>query len=898
MAKSDNSESSASVAELLVSEKELTPFVGREIEQTKLLDAFINTVKKDGGDSKGQRSDCSTRMTIITGCSLVGKSRFAVETAKKLQTNLQLEVQMFVHSVELRGLGESALVQAQMASALLPWKSDALQRFHKRLGSLEEWHVFILDGAEEFANNEHTAKFMDLCQEVIAGSSKVLIMVLSRVTFNFVRMMNQVLPIRLDPLSPCASRQLLVTMAPNVIPESEEGDANHRDVEKIIRCCGGIPFALELAGAEMRDGRKTVAEIAADLSHKHDVKAEGCTRCEAAGEANVCSGRARRVLEPLIGGALKSLSSTLRKHLAELAIIPSSFTDDAAAYITNIHPTSFTKRDLLLPLHSRSLVAVETLTNRFSLNSFLRCFIEERYSLLLTPQDARLVRGRYCGFYARLLQRTAELLEQEGACKSIPIFITELQNMQKLLQEALHCPEESYTLFIEVAYQARQLILQFIPNHDAIKFYEVCLEAAKLRKDKLRQARILISLGRLVRYVDGDMQYAENVYREALGLLAPSGDSLDHAATLSVLGFHFFDSAKPKLAISYQLESLAMIQRLEKSMPSGMNASGDHGNGVLPDVDAQKKKLLRVKAQTLEELACVHARLDGNLKEGIACHEESIRTQRQLWDDHLNIGQNLYCLAIVYQQLGRKDDATRCAFQSLKIMERLCTQPCPTLIVCYTIVAEVICSCQGDIEGALKYINKAWRVQEHIQTRSILRYCLLYAHAKILVLKGDVAKALKMYRDGYKIAIKILGRHLNTARALQSEGWAALQTGDLSGAMDALLRCLEMRESELKTMKWNVEIAETLETLGDVCLAGGDIPSAVDYYHRCGDALNVPIKRYTKLKADAAQEVRELQEMVSKKCDIVSMATRDWAEEQPDLMTKTVIYEYNYWPMT
>lgn len=81
---------------------------------------------------------------------------------------------------------------------------------------------------------------------------------------------------------------------------------------------------------------------------------------------------------------------------------------------------------------------MDTLTERFNILSFLRLYIEERYSLFLTPAETALVRVRYCGFYARLLHRAADLLEQDNACKSLPIFTAELQNMQKLLQVYVH----------------------------------------------------------------------------------------------------------------------------------------------------------------------------------------------------------------------------------------------------------------------------------------------------------------------------------------------------------------------------------------------------------------------------------------------------------------------------
>ncbi|XP_041478756.1 uncharacterized protein LOC121426468 isoform X2 [Lytechinus variegatus] len=702
------------------------------------------------------------------------------------------------------------------------------------------------------------------------------------------------------------SKQLLFFIASDL----EESDEEH--IDEIIKLCGGIPFALELVGADLRDHKRQPADIIHDLNKGYREKKASCQTSDTrdgdessmhmvdhdgdedrrSKEEDHLSNRVWQTLEQLMESSVDKLSNPLKKRLTQLNFISASFTAEAAASITNINPTSCAKRDLLIPLHTRSLIAMDTLTNRFNILSFLRLYIEERYSLFLSSEETDLVRVRYCGFYARLLQRAAELLEQDNACKSIPIFTSELQNMQKLLQESIHCFEDSYDLFVEVAYQARQLILLFIPTKDAISFYQACLEAAERRKDKQRQARILISLGRLVRYVDGDMKYAEELYRQALGLLAPDGDSLDHAAILSVLGFYFFDSARPKLAISYQEDTLEMIERLERNL-----GDDDHERDSGREVLSPRMQLWRLKEQTLVEMACTHARLAGNCREGIACHMESIEIQKRLWKDHLNIGRNYYCMAMVYHNMGYKEQAVQCVSQALEIIERLCTQPSGTLLVCYIHVAAVLCGCKDDFTGAMRFIKKAHRVQSHLKTKNILVFCLHYMEAKIVARSGNLTRARQMFKEGFSLAMPILGEHLNTARTLQSEGWAALRLGDYDNALETLQHCLEMRQKALKNMKWNVEIAETFETMGDAYAAQNQQQRALDYYEHCYHALADPIRCYTKMRSPAAKEVENLRNIISRKMGIASRNPTEWDHEERALMTTTVIYDYNYWPM-
>ena len=71
---------------------------------------------------------------------------------------------------------------------------------------------------------------------------------------------------------------------------------------------------------------------------------------------------------------------------------------------------------------------------------------------------------------------------------------------------------------------------------------------------------------------------------------------------------------------------------------------------------------------------CPHPFNTGNCNEGIACHKESLGIQKRLWKDHLSIGQNYYCMATVYHNMGCKEEALRSIFKALDIIERYPTE--------------------------------------------------------------------------------------------------------------------------------------------------------------------------------------------------------------------------------
>lgn len=181
------------MSDMLLSSPEQLPFIGRRHEMNNVVKAFTSTIltyMRQGDEVVHPL----TKLALICGGPLVGKTRFAAEAAQELQKFVNVELN--VHSVELQGLSNPRQVEMKMASALLPWqqRDDGMMRgVGDVVGDLEEWHLFVLDGAECFGGNDRQSGFMELCQEVIGGSSRVLIMITSQWKFNFIRIMNQVI---------------------------------------------------------------------------------------------------------------------------------------------------------------------------------------------------------------------------------------------------------------------------------------------------------------------------------------------------------------------------------------------------------------------------------------------------------------------------------------------------------------------------------------------------------------------------------------------------------------------------------------------------------------------------------------------------------------------------------
>jgi predicted ATPase len=201
----------------------LDEFVGREAEVTALLDLLSGT----------------TRLITVTGPGGVGKSRLAIEVARRSD-------RLFadgVHFVGLSSIPEPGLVAPAILTALeLTAGPEALVKdvLVDHLGDAEL--LFVLD------NFEHVVDAAPEIGELLEACPGLRALVASR----------SVLKLRgeqefsVEPLPIADAVRLFAERASLVMPSFALTAANTPSVDEICRRLEGLPLAIELAAARMR----------------------------------------------------------------------------------------------------------------------------------------------------------------------------------------------------------------------------------------------------------------------------------------------------------------------------------------------------------------------------------------------------------------------------------------------------------------------------------------------------------------------------------------------------------------------------------------------------------------------------------------------------------------------
>jgi predicted ATPase/DNA-binding CsgD family transcriptional regulator len=134
----------------------LTPFVGRQADQNRIIDLF---------------RDPSVRLVTILGEGGIGKTRLALELAGKLEERFQHKV-LFIPLAQLNTGNELLPALAEKLGVQLPPGSDLKQAVLEHLANLQV--LLFLD------NFEHLLEEAVLVREILAAGSLVQVLVTSR----------------------------------------------------------------------------------------------------------------------------------------------------------------------------------------------------------------------------------------------------------------------------------------------------------------------------------------------------------------------------------------------------------------------------------------------------------------------------------------------------------------------------------------------------------------------------------------------------------------------------------------------------------------------------------------------------------------------------------------------
>ena len=484
---------------------QLTAFIGREAELAQ-LHALLD----------------DTRLLTVTGSGGCGKTRLALHAADDRVASYPDGVWY----VELAPLGGSSSVAAALADVLRVQDSAEVVLVDSLVAHLRDQRALVvIDNCEHLLDDAAA-----LVGTLLRGCPSLCILTTSRRPLNLPGEVTWRVPsLRApDPLAagtPAAlSRfeavQLFVDRAVRARPNFRVTDDNAAHVAQICHQLDGIPLAIELAAARVRN--LSVTRIADGLHDRFRLLRGGSTTLLAR----------QQTLEASIEWSHQLLDDEERILLRRLALFTGGFTLDAAEAVCGFAPLDrYGVLDLLSRLVDRSLVVHEDddRHERYRLLETIKQFARPRLEVAGELTD---VLDRHLAHYAALAATLAPVLETGAQLAARAVLVTEHDNVRLALEHA--ATSDDPRQLAELAFALAFYWLQTARYADGVGWLTRAI-AALDGADPALDARLRWALGYLTYYY-GDFVNVEVLAVDALRAGTDVGDPLAMARATDLMG--------------------------------------------------------------------------------------------------------------------------------------------------------------------------------------------------------------------------------------------------------------------------------------------------------------------------------------------------------------------------
>ncbi|WP_405602389.1 MULTISPECIES: BTAD domain-containing putative transcriptional regulator [unclassified Streptomyces] len=366
------------------------------------------------------------RLVTLTGPGGVGKTRLAVEAARRIQ-----DAPDGVWLVELAGERGSVADLAQVVSAALGLRDDALSGPPGQgAASAPEQRLATA------LRDRRTLLVLDNCEQVVDSVARLTESLLSRAPhLRILATTQEPLCVTgetvhlVEPLEPADAVRLFTARAAAASPGFSTDEATPEIRAAVLEICrrlDGIPLALELAATRVR--ALGVRELADRLEDRFRVLTSGRRGAPPR----------QQTLRAVIDWSWELLSVSERTVLRRLAVHRDGCTLDAAEEVC---AGGGVRRDEVLDLVTRlvdrSLVVVVTGPGgagpRYRLLESVAAYAEER---LRETDELAAVRHRHLRHYAELAERAEPRLRGGGQREWLGRLDAETANLRAALDEA------------------------------------------------------------------------------------------------------------------------------------------------------------------------------------------------------------------------------------------------------------------------------------------------------------------------------------------------------------------------------------------------------------------------------------------------------------------------------
>jgi predicted ATPase/DNA-binding SARP family transcriptional activator len=350
--------------------EKLTPFFGREAELSKIEEWL---------------GDPTSRLLTVVGPGGIGKSRLAIEAARK-----QLEkFKNGVFHVSLEGMeNPDAITQALAKSMKLTFYRGPEPKMQLLEFLQDKEILFVLD------NFEHLLEGAPLILEILENSINIQVLATSREKLSLQgESIFEVQGLKLPPetvtenVGEFSSVQLFLHRAQQVFSKINQETDSLGEIASICRLVEGMPLAIELASAWM--GVLSPDEIKAELERNIDfltIDFQGLPD-------------RHRSIRAVFDHSWSRLNEEERSVLKKLSVFRGGFTKDAAISVTGA------SYRILLNLINKSLLSRNG-SDRLGLHELLRQYLDEK--LNETPDVKEAVRDAHSRYYMIFLHHNEQ----------------------------------------------------------------------------------------------------------------------------------------------------------------------------------------------------------------------------------------------------------------------------------------------------------------------------------------------------------------------------------------------------------------------------------------------------------------------------------------------------------
>lgn len=612
---------------------QITSFIGREAE----LDTLEQLMMEAG-----------TRHVTVLGPGGIGKTRFALEAARRLMDRFPNGVYL----VELAPLSTPEYIARTVTEAIGFRLQEDERVLHQQLMDYihEKQILLILD------NFEHLIDGALIVTQILQAAPGVRVLVTSRERLNLnsetiFNLEGMDFPERDLPLDgeDYSALRLFVQGARRVQPGFELHPANLPDVARICQIVRGMPLGILLASAwvEMLSPGEIAEEISRNLDFLETDQRDIPQR--------------QRSIRAVFDSSWQRLNEREQEAFRRMAVFRGGFSRRAAQDVTDA-----SLRTLTL-LVNKSLLRRDPDTGHYTVHELLRQYVEEQ---LEQAGDTEAVRTRHMIYYLNALAGLKADLRGQRQLVALDEIESDFENVRVAWAWAIHSRDWET---IDNALESLSLFCHFRNRTEGITLFETARQALAPAPGETPHplwGRLLprhMAPGNRLQKIEQALEIArqyENLPESAFclwRLAGATGYGHNYARGLEL--------AQESLALYQQLEDSFGISRVLHDM------AYFYGNqGQIKRFIELTRQSIDIKRSIGDRIGLAHSLynlgaselLAGNLNAAEAYYRESLAIRREMRDLQ-GVSVSLSTLSAIAYFRGALDDAQSLAMEALAI---------------------------------------------------------------------------------------------------------------------------------------------------------------------------------------------------------------------------------------